>query len=151
MAAPPSSKVYTLADLKAHATEADCWILVHGKVYDVTAFLDEHPGGFDIIVSNTSAFVWSVGWGGEGGEARARCVAVARAAAPLPQRRASRRCCRQWRRTLAARTLLADASAGGEPLWGAPVRRTFCQSREREGTRPPLSLASLALAAPAGW
>ena len=24
-----------------------------GKVYDVTKFLDEHPGGFDIILSNT--------------------------------------------------------------------------------------------------
>jgi hypothetical protein len=51
-----TKKLYTLADLKAHATETSCWILVHGRVYDVTAFLEEHPGGFDIIISNTGAF-----------------------------------------------------------------------------------------------
>ena len=52
-AAVPAKKLYTLADLKAHATEASCWVLIHGKVYDVTPFLDEHPGGFDIILSST--------------------------------------------------------------------------------------------------
>ena len=65
MAAPADAKKpYTLADLRAHAKEADCWILVHGKVYDVTPFLDEHPGGFDIIVSNTGE---ERGRGGGGG------------------------------------------------------------------------------------
>ena len=50
-----ADRVISMEELKAHATEADCWILVHGKVYDVTKFLDEHPGGFDIILSNTGA------------------------------------------------------------------------------------------------
>jgi cytochrome b5 len=45
--------VYNLAEVKKHAKEDDCWIIVHGKVYDVTKFLDEHPGGFDIIITNT--------------------------------------------------------------------------------------------------
>lgn len=45
--------VYNLAEVKKHIKEDDCWIIVHGKVYDVTKFLDEHPGGFDIIISNT--------------------------------------------------------------------------------------------------
>lgn len=49
----PTKKPYTLADLKAHVSEASCWVLIHGKVYDVTPFLDEHPGGFDIILSST--------------------------------------------------------------------------------------------------
>lgn len=26
-------------------------MIIHGKVYDVTAFLDEHPGGYDIVVA----------------------------------------------------------------------------------------------------
>ncbi len=39
------AKLYTLTDLKAHTTEKTCFLLVHGKVYDVTDFLDEHPGG----------------------------------------------------------------------------------------------------------
>ncbi|KAF9268560.1 glyoxylate dehydrogenase [Marasmius fiardii PR-910] len=33
-----------------HSSRDDCWIIVHGKVYDVTDFLDEHPGGSKIIL-----------------------------------------------------------------------------------------------------
>ncbi|KAH8115414.1 glyoxylate dehydrogenase [Phellopilus nigrolimitatus] len=33
-----------------HASREDCWIIVHGKAYDVTEFLDEHPGGAKIIL-----------------------------------------------------------------------------------------------------
>lgn len=47
------AKVFNLGEVKKHVTEDDCWIIVHGKVYDVTKFLDEHPGGFDIIITNT--------------------------------------------------------------------------------------------------
>ncbi|GLC45486.1 hypothetical protein PLESTM_001740900 [Pleodorina starrii] len=48
-----STKVYTLADVKAHTTDKSCWLVVHGKVYDVTEFLEEHPGGYDIILTST--------------------------------------------------------------------------------------------------
>ncbi|CAL5229091.1 g12350 [Coccomyxa viridis] len=51
--APASGKMYSLTEVKQHNTEEDCWIVVHGKVYNVTEFLDEHPGGFDIILTNT--------------------------------------------------------------------------------------------------
>ncbi|KAK9806800.1 hypothetical protein WJX72_003117 [[Myrmecia] bisecta] len=43
----------TLEQCRQHTTEQDCWLVVHGKVYDITTFLDEHPGGFDIILANT--------------------------------------------------------------------------------------------------
>ncbi|KAJ7768469.1 FMN-dependent dehydrogenase-domain-containing protein [Mycena metata] len=33
-----------------HNSRESCWIIVHGKVYDVTEFLDEHPGGSKIIL-----------------------------------------------------------------------------------------------------
>ena len=33
------------AELERHTTAEDCWIVVHSRVYDITAFLDEHPGG----------------------------------------------------------------------------------------------------------
>ncbi|KAJ7126375.1 FMN-dependent dehydrogenase-domain-containing protein [Mycena crocata] len=33
-----------------HNNRESCWIIVHGKVYDVTEFLDEHPGGSKIIL-----------------------------------------------------------------------------------------------------
>lgn len=28
----------------------DCWLIISGKVYDVTSFLDAHPGGIAIIL-----------------------------------------------------------------------------------------------------
>lgn len=45
--------VYTIEDLKKHTTEKSCWLVVKGKVHDVTEFLEEHPGGFDIILNST--------------------------------------------------------------------------------------------------
>lgn len=47
------AKSYTVADLKTHTSEQSCYLLVHGKVHDVTEFLDEHPGGYDIILNTT--------------------------------------------------------------------------------------------------
>lgn len=29
----------------AHTTPSSCWVILHGKVYDVTSFLSSHPGG----------------------------------------------------------------------------------------------------------
>lgn len=42
-----------LDELQKHTTEKDCYMLYNGKVYDVTEFLDEHPGGYDIILNVT--------------------------------------------------------------------------------------------------
>jgi cytochrome b involved in lipid metabolism len=28
-----------------HASPEDCWIVVNGKVYDLTKFAPDHPGG----------------------------------------------------------------------------------------------------------
>ncbi|KAF7312632.1 Glyoxylate dehydrogenase [Mycena indigotica] len=47
MAAP---RILTGPEVAAHASRESCWIIVHGKVYDVTDFLDEHPGGSKIIL-----------------------------------------------------------------------------------------------------
>lgn len=47
------SRTITLDECKAHNTDKSCWLVVHGKVYDVTEFLEEHPGGYDIILSAT--------------------------------------------------------------------------------------------------
>lgn len=49
----PATKKHTLEDCKAHNREEDCWLVISGKVYDVTQFLDEHPGGFDIVLAAT--------------------------------------------------------------------------------------------------
>jgi cytochrome b involved in lipid metabolism len=44
----PSSR-YTPGQIAAHNTEKDCWIVLHGQVYDVSAFIPEHPGGRAIL------------------------------------------------------------------------------------------------------
>jgi cytochrome b involved in lipid metabolism len=33
------------AEVAKHATPEDCWIVVNGKVYDLTRFAPSHPGG----------------------------------------------------------------------------------------------------------
>ncbi|OJJ50697.1 hypothetical protein ASPZODRAFT_56535 [Penicilliopsis zonata CBS 506.65] len=40
----------TGADVAKHNSKDSCWVIVHGKAYDVTEFLPEHPGGQKIIL-----------------------------------------------------------------------------------------------------
>ncbi|KAL6898170.1 FMN-dependent dehydrogenase domain-containing protein [Trichoderma evansii] len=42
--------VLTGSDVAKHADEKSCWVIIHGKAYDVTEFLPEHPGGEEIIL-----------------------------------------------------------------------------------------------------
>ncbi|KAJ9646759.1 hypothetical protein H2204_000451 [Knufia peltigerae] len=45
-----STALVSYDELKKHNHAADCWILVHSKVWNVSSFLDEHPGGSAIIL-----------------------------------------------------------------------------------------------------
>ncbi|KAI9653300.1 MAG: Cytochrome b2, mitochondrial precursor [Alyxoria varia] len=38
------------AEISKHDSKDSCWVIVHGKAYDVTEFLPEHPGGPKIIL-----------------------------------------------------------------------------------------------------
>lgn len=40
----------TMGDVQQHNTEEDCWIAIHGKVYDLTEFAEEHPAGPESII-----------------------------------------------------------------------------------------------------
>lgn len=40
---------YTLDEIAPHSTKDDCWIAIEGKVYDVTEFIEKHPGGEAIL------------------------------------------------------------------------------------------------------
>ncbi|KAK6430221.1 fatty acid alpha-hydroxylase [Oleoguttula sp. CCFEE 5521] len=38
------------ADVASHSTASSCYVTIGTKVYDITPFLDDHPGGGDLIV-----------------------------------------------------------------------------------------------------
>ncbi|KAF7591821.1 hypothetical protein BBP40_001092 [Aspergillus hancockii] len=40
----------TRNEVERHNSKASCWIAVHGSVYDVTDFVDLHPGGPNVIL-----------------------------------------------------------------------------------------------------
>ncbi|XP_065044847.1 uncharacterized protein LOC135676985 [Musa acuminata AAA Group] len=43
-------QTYSPSEISLHTTKKDCWLSIHGKVYDVTTFLEDHPGGEDVIL-----------------------------------------------------------------------------------------------------
>jgi cytochrome b involved in lipid metabolism len=44
-------RVISNEELSKHSSNKDCWISIHGVVIDITQFLNEHPGGPDVIVT----------------------------------------------------------------------------------------------------
>ncbi|VDO18476.1 unnamed protein product [Heligmosomoides polygyrus] len=44
------AETFTLEDVAAHNSEDSAWLVIRGKVYDVTKFLDDHPGGSDVLL-----------------------------------------------------------------------------------------------------
>lgn len=42
---------YTMDEVRTHDQKHDCWIVIREKVYDITEFLGEHPGGSSILVT----------------------------------------------------------------------------------------------------
>ncbi|XP_035210208.1 cytochrome b5-like [Stegodyphus dumicola] len=43
-------KTYTLEEIAEHNNKKSVWILIHSNVYDVTKFLEEHPGGEEVLL-----------------------------------------------------------------------------------------------------
>ncbi|KAI8809184.1 cytochrome b5 [Cladochytrium replicatum] len=45
-----SLKTFEWTDVAAHNKRKDTWMVIDGKVYDITKFLDEHPGGEEVLL-----------------------------------------------------------------------------------------------------
>ena len=43
-------KEYTLAEVSAHNKKESCWTAIRGKVYDLSTWIAEHPGGSQAIL-----------------------------------------------------------------------------------------------------
>ncbi|KAL0914122.1 hypothetical protein M5K25_017629 [Dendrobium thyrsiflorum] len=46
-------KLYHFDEVSKHSATKDCWLIIHGKVYDVTPFMDDHPGGDEVLLTAT--------------------------------------------------------------------------------------------------
>ncbi|KIH91931.1 cytochrome b5 [Sporothrix brasiliensis 5110] len=44
------AKEYTYQDVAEHNTSKDLFLVIHDKVYDATKFVDEHPGGEEVLL-----------------------------------------------------------------------------------------------------
>jgi cytochrome b involved in lipid metabolism len=47
----PVTSGYTMANIAEHANASSCWVAINGKVYDLTSWISQHPGGPDRILS----------------------------------------------------------------------------------------------------
>lgn len=68
-----SGKTYTMVQVAAHASKTSCWSAIGGSVYDLTAWIGQHPGGQAAILSlcgidGTAAF--NAQHGGQGNPAQ---------------------------------------------------------------------------------
>jgi len=43
-------RIVSAEELAAHKSASSCWVALHGKVYDFTSFLEEHPAGPESIL-----------------------------------------------------------------------------------------------------
>ncbi|XP_065064801.1 cytochrome b5-like isoform X1 [Rhopilema esculentum] len=43
-------KLFSKEEIKQHNDGRSCWLIIHDKVYDVTEFLEEHPGGEEVLL-----------------------------------------------------------------------------------------------------
>lgn len=44
------TQTITLEEVQKHNTRDSVWFIIHNKVYDVTKFIEEHPGGEEVLL-----------------------------------------------------------------------------------------------------
>lgn len=51
---------FTQAEVRSHNSKKSCFVTIGSKVYDVTGFLDDHPGGADLILQHAGSDVTKI-------------------------------------------------------------------------------------------
>jgi len=49
VAAMSKDRVIQMKEVAEHKSESSLWMVIHGLVYDVTSFLEDHPGGDEVL------------------------------------------------------------------------------------------------------
>ncbi|KAI5370719.1 Putative cytochrome b5-like heme/steroid binding domain, cytochrome b5, heme-binding protein [Septoria linicola] len=44
------SKDFTYSDVSEHTSKKDLYMVIHDKVYNTSSFVDEHPGGEEVLL-----------------------------------------------------------------------------------------------------
>jgi cytochrome b involved in lipid metabolism len=48
------SSSYTWDEIRQHTSPGDLWLVIDNKVYDVSQWMDEHPGGDFVLLQEAS-------------------------------------------------------------------------------------------------
>ena len=43
---------FTAQEVAVHNSSKSCWLVIAGKVYDITEFLVDHPGGEEVVLEH---------------------------------------------------------------------------------------------------
>ncbi|XP_077144637.1 cytochrome b5 type B [Ranitomeya variabilis] len=46
---------YSLEDVRKRNSAKELWLVIHGRVYDITRFVEEHPGGEEVLFEQAGA------------------------------------------------------------------------------------------------
>ena len=63
-----SQKTFSITDVAKHKSALSCWSIINGKVYDLTSWIGQHPGGPQRILSicgSDGSFVFNDQHGGQ--------------------------------------------------------------------------------------
>lgn len=49
MSGVPTEQTFSSSQVAEHSTESDCWTVIDRKVYNLTSYISQHPGGSEIL------------------------------------------------------------------------------------------------------